>query len=255
MRLRGKVAIVTGASQGIGRDIAELFASEGASVALGARKKTQLDEVANSIVAKGGKAIGIGTDISKEEEVKNLVQKTVDAFGTVDILINNAAIAGPVAPIWEISLDKWQETIGINLTGTWLCCREVIKVMKEKNSGRIVNIGSISGKRPLLNRTPYCSSKLALVGLTRTLALEAAPFNINVNNISPGGVLSPRLDELAKAQGIPREELVAQVASWSPLKRLSTGSDVARVALFLCLEDSSNMTGQDINVSAGVVMY
>lgn len=255
MRLKGKVAIITGANQGIGKDIAQLFATEGASLALAARKRPPLEEVARQIVDKGGKAIAIATDISKEDEVKALVKKTVEAYGSVDILINDAAIAGPVAPIWEISLEKWKETIDINLTGTWLCCREVIKVMKEKNSGRIINIGSISGKRPLINRTPYCSTKMALVGLTRTLAVEAAAFNINVNNISPGGVMSPRLEELAKAQGITLEELAAQAASWSPLKRLSTGLDIARVALFLCLEDSRNMTGQDINVSAGVVMY
>lgn len=255
MRLNGKVAIITGANQGIGKDMARFFATEGASLALAARKRAPLEEVSKDIVSRGGKAIAIATDISKEDEVKNLVNKTVETYGTIDILINDAAIAGPVAPIWEIGLDKWRETIDINLTGTWLCCKEVVRVMKERNSGRIVNIGSISGKRPLINRTPYCSTKMALVGLTRTLALEVAPFNINVNNISPGGVMSPRLEELARAQGIPTEELVAQASSWSPLKRLSTGLDIARVALFLCLEDSRNMTGQDINVSAGVVMY
>jgi NAD(P)-dependent dehydrogenase (short-subunit alcohol dehydrogenase family) len=253
MQLQGQVAIVTGANQGIGKDIATAFAREGASVVLAARRLPELESVASAINADGGKAVAVQADVSKESDAAKLVETAVNHFGGLDVLVNNAGIAGPIAPITEIDAAAWRECIEINLTGPWLCSREAARVMKGKG-GRIINIGSITGKRPLVNRTPYGASKLGVVGLTRALALELGPEHINVNCISPGAVNTSRLALIAENAGMPLEELLKLAAQGSALGTVSEGSDVAALCVFLASDAARQITGQDINVDAGAYM-
>jgi NAD(P)-dependent dehydrogenase (short-subunit alcohol dehydrogenase family) len=248
------VAIVTGANQGIGRDVATAFASEGARVVLAARRLPELESAASAIAAAGGQAIAVQADVSNESDVTKLVETASNHFGGLDILVNNAGIAGPIAPITEMDLAGWQECLQINLSGPWLCSREAARVMKARGGGRIINIGSITGKRPLVNRTAYGASKMGLLGLTRALALELGPDQINVNCISPGAVNTARLALIAENAKMPLEELLKLAAQGSALGSVSEGSDVAALCVFLASDAARQITGQDINVDAGAYM-
>jgi NAD(P)-dependent dehydrogenase (short-subunit alcohol dehydrogenase family) len=183
----------------------------------------------------------------------------LDRFGRIDVLINNSGIGGPSGPLWELSLDDWRETFAVNVEGVFLVTKTVIPHMIERGSGSVVMIGSITGKRPLWGRTPYASTKSALVGLTRTLAVEAGPHGVRVNLISPGFVIGPRLDWVIDAQaegrGISAEEVRSELEAEAALNRLTEPEDIARVALFLASEESRGIAGADINVNSGVVMY
>jgi NAD(P)-dependent dehydrogenase (short-subunit alcohol dehydrogenase family) len=250
--LKDRVAIVTGAGTGIGRGIAELFVEEGASVVITGRRKELLDETLDQIKGGDGQAVAVPADVSEEAEVERLFAETTSRFGQVDVLVNNAAIAGEIGNIWELSLAGWEETIKINLTGPWLCTRAAAKAMMPRRYGKIVNIGSISGKRPLATRTPYTSSKLGLVGLTKTAALELGEYGINVNNISPGAIETPRLAHLAEAWKMTKEELVDDMADKAATKRIGEPRDIAELALFLSTDRSRQITGFDISVDGGI---
>ncbi len=251
-RLDGKVAIVTGGGTGIGAAIAARFAAEGASVAISGRRANLLDDVAGTIRSAGGTALAVPGDSATEDGVEALFARVAADLGPLDVLVNNAAVAGPVAPIWEQEFEGWQETLRINLSGPWLCSRAATRGMMERKNGNIINIGSMSGKRPLANRTPYTSTKLGLVGLTRTLAVELGAFNVNVNCISPGATAGTRLEELAEKAGITLEQLLAGAAAGAALKRISEPEDIAGLAAFLASPDARNITGMDITVDAGV---
>ena len=254
MDLAQKVAIVTGASQGIGREIASEMAAAGARVVICARRAAEVEAVAAEIRKRGGEAVAVAADVADDAAVQRVVGTAVDRYGTVDILVNNAGVAGAIGPFWEISPDDWRQCMDINVTGPWLLSRAVVPLMAAKREGRIINIGSITGKRPLPNRSPYCASKMALLGLTRSLALEVGPQNITVNCISPGAVNSPRLEMLAKNAGMPLEELLKRAAEGSALERVCQPSDVAALCVFLAGPGAANITGQDINVDAGTFM-
>jgi NAD(P)-dependent dehydrogenase (short-subunit alcohol dehydrogenase family) len=172
MYLEGKVAIVTGANQGIGEGIAGTLSREGACVVMVARREKELNDAANAIREEGGNVVAVTADISQEADVQRLVQSTVEQFGTLDIIVNNAGVAGPIGSIWDVDLADFKQCLEINTVGLWLCCREAAAVTKERGSDRMINIGSISGKRPLPQRTAYGASKMAVVGITRALALE-----------------------------------------------------------------------------------
>ncbi len=253
-QFEGKVALITGAGRGLGRELVASFAEAGASVAFCARRP--VDELAKSI---GAKALGMSGDVGRPEDVERLVATTVERFGRIDILINNVGIAGPTASIEETSLEAWEETIRVNLTGTFLCTKAVVPRMKRQNSGAIINIGSVTGKRPLSFRTPYAASKAALIGMTRTLAEELGPAGIRVNLVSPGAIEGERLDEILKAQaqarGVDAATIRKQFSSLSPLNRLVSAADVVDMCLFLASDRAKAITGQDLNVAAGVVMY
>lgn len=254
MLLADRVCVVTGAGQGIGREIALAMAREGARCALVGRRAAPLEEVQRAIEAKGGKAIAISADVAKEADVNRAFGEAAARLGPVDVLVNNAGIAGPIAEIGQIGLEGWLETLAINLTGPWLCCRAAALAMAPRGSGRIVNIGSISGKRPLAKRTPYCASKMGLLGLTRSLALELGPANVNVNCISPGAVLTARLELLAEQAKIPLQEFLKGVSSISALQRITEGRDIASLCVFLASDAARNITGQDFTVDAGTYM-
>jgi NAD(P)-dependent dehydrogenase (short-subunit alcohol dehydrogenase family) len=259
MRLEGRVAVVTGAGQGLGRAIALKCAQEGAHVALAARSADLLADVAEQIAAAGGQALPVVTDLRDPDQVTRLADTVTRELGHADVLVNNSGIGGPTSVLWEIDPEDWDETLRVNLTGTYLCCRAFLPGMVKRKSGSVVVIGSVTGKRPLFGRTPYCASKMGLVGLVRTLAWEAGEHGIRVNLISPGPVDGERLERViagqAKVKSISYDEARDELASGSPLRRFVSPGDVADAVVFLASESSASVTGEDLNVSAGLAMY
>jgi NAD(P)-dependent dehydrogenase (short-subunit alcohol dehydrogenase family) len=256
-RLEGKVALITGGGSGIGRAIALLFAGEGAHVAVCGRRRGPLEAVAAEVEALGGRAAALAGDIASEADVRRIVGETVARLGGLDVLVNNASIVGQVAPVTELDLAMWNEALAVNLTGAMLCSREAVRYMQAKG-GAIINVSSNVGRRGFRNRAPYVCSKWALHGLTQTLALEVARYGIRVNAICPGPVLTERLQgsmrKMAAARGISPAEVQKEWEAESPMGRFATVEECARVALFLACDDSSAMTGQALNVTAGVIM-
>jgi NAD(P)-dependent dehydrogenase (short-subunit alcohol dehydrogenase family) len=188
-QLQDRVAIVTGASQGIGKAIAQAFAREGARVLIAARNRAALDAVASEIAGGGGAVLAVATDITVEAEVIDLFRTARDRHGRLDILVNNAGVTLNM-PTDEIPLSGWQRVIDTNLTGAFLCSREALKIMKPQRSGRIINIGSISSMTPRANGAPYAATKLALEGLTRSIALDYREYNIGASIIHLGATAS-----------------------------------------------------------------
>jgi NAD(P)-dependent dehydrogenase (short-subunit alcohol dehydrogenase family) len=190
-QLQGKIAIVTGASNGIGRSIAEVFAAEGAKTVLVARRAELLDEVAAGIKAKGGEALALPADLTKEDAIIALFKKAVASFGRLDVLVNNAGIATN-KNTEDITLDYWNEALAINITAPFLCAREAIRVMKaqEPKGGRIINIGSVSAKTPRADSIPYTVTKFGLQGMTHQLTMDGRKHNIVSSIIHPGATMS-----------------------------------------------------------------
>lgn len=258
--LAGQVAIVTGAGQGIGRNIALRLGSEGAVVALADLNIEGCQETAREMAkVGGGKTLVLPTDVSQEDQVRRMVSQVREICGGVNILVNNSGIAGPTALVEDIALEDWEATMAVNLRGVFLCCKHTVPVLKSGGGGCIVNISSVSAKRPLPRRTPYTASKMALIGFTRTLAAEAGPWGIRVNAVCPGTVAGPRQDSILQALSESTGKSVAELAeaktAASPLGVFVEPGQVAAMAAFLCSADGAAVTGQDINVSAGAVMY
>ena len=194
-KLEGKVCIVTGASSGIGKEIAKYFSNEGAKLILAARRLDKLNELANDL-NKYNETTVVQTDVSKEADITNLFEITKQKHSRLDILVNNAGVFDG-GSIEDLSLETWSKTITVNLTGVFLCTREAFKVMKPQKNGRIINIGSISGQMPRMNSAPYTSSKHGLIGLTKSSALEGRSHGISVGCLNPGNVLTEWRDESA----------------------------------------------------------
>ena len=186
-QLEGKISIITGGGTGIGLGIARAFVKEGAKVVLAARNLPRLEEAANELQGLGGTVEGVPTDVTQEAEVQSLFSKTMDTFGRLDIQVNNSG-AFDGGPIDEITLETWNKVIGVNLTGVFLCTREAMRIMKTQKGGRIINIGSISSRMPRMNSAPYTSSKHAVIGLTKSTALEGRPYGISAGALHPGNV-------------------------------------------------------------------
>ncbi|KKM10059.1 hypothetical protein SY88_15550 [Clostridiales bacterium PH28_bin88] len=256
--LKGKVAIVTGASRGIGRQTALSVAEAGAKVVLTSRNESSIISLAEEIRNEGGSALPVVTDVTQESQVMEMVEKTLEEYGRIDILVNNAGDPGPTVPVHTLSLDDWHEVIDSSLTGTYLCCRSVVPHMITGGGGRIINMSSVAGKAGLPNRAGYCAAKGGIIGLTRGLALELGPYNICVNAIVPGAVAGERLDfvteKQAKLQGIDVDELRKVKLNRSPLQRFVEQKDIADLVVFLAGEAGKNITGEDINVTAGAVV-
>ncbi|MCH2320902.1 MAG: SDR family oxidoreductase [SAR202 cluster bacterium] len=186
-QLEGKISIITGGGTGIGLGIARAFVKEGAKVVLAARNLPRLEEAANELQGLGGTVEVVPTDVTQEAEVQSLFSKTMDTFGRLDIQVNNSG-AFDGGPIDEITLETWNKVIGVNLTGVFLCTREAMRIMKTQKGGRIINIGSISSRMPRMNSAPYTSSKHAVIGLTKSTALEGRPYGISAGALHPGNV-------------------------------------------------------------------
>ena len=259
MNADGRVAVVTGAGHGIGREIALAFARRGDTVALAGRSEPALMAVGEEIGELGGRALVVRADVSDEESVAGLARRVRDEFGHIDVLCANSGVTGPTLPLWDVTPTEWNETFAVNVFGTYLCCRAVLPPMIERRSGSIVIIGSMTGKRPLARRAPYAASKMALVGLARTLAVEAGAYGVRVNLISPGPVAGPRLDGViareAAARHVPAEDVQAEMLADLALPRFVEATDVAAAAVFLSGDGAAAITGADLNVTSGGVMY
>lgn len=250
-------AIVTGASKGIGRATAARLASGGWNVVLVARNAEALRSISAELGKAEGKVAFCPCDVTHEESVAEMARFTEDRYGWPDLLVNNAGITGRTAPTWQLSRSEWDEVLAANLTGPLLCARAVLPAMIERRSGHIVNIVSITGKRPLPQRSAYAASKMGLVGLTRSLAAEVGKFDVRVNAISPGVVEGERIKGVlagqATARGVSLEAVRDEFLASTPMERMVTEEEVA--AAVVALHGLSGVTGVDLNVAAGLVMY
>lgn len=254
-----RVTVVTGASQGIGRVIAREFGACGDVVVLAARNEAGLSETAEMVAESGGSPMVVETDVTSESSVAALVEAVTGEHGRIDVLVNNSGIGGPSGRLWEVDPGEWMSTFEVNVFGVFLMTRAVLPVMVGRRRGSVVIIGSISGKRPLLGRSAYTTTKTALIGLTRTLAVEAGAEGIRVNLISPGFVSGPRIEwamqAQAEARGVDVDSVRRGFEGEAALGRLTEPEDVARAAVFLASDQASGITGADLNVNSGVVMY
>ncbi len=251
-----KIAVVTGGGQGIGREVCTKLAQEGAHIVI-ADISSQSAETATMLRGFGVTVLDIPTDLRDQEAVKGMARKTLDTFGRVDILVNNSGIIGATGHIDEFSLEEWNESININLTGLYLTCRELLAGMREKG-GSIVNVASVAGKRPLKCRTPYCTTKAAVIGFTKALAWDLGEYGIRVNCVSPGRVDGPRIQESMKhgaaAAGLSFDAYVASLKAQAALGTFIPPMAVADAIVYLCSPQAAFITGADLNVNAGSFM-
>ena len=253
--LEGRVAIVTGASKGIGRVISERFAREGAKVVCAARTSALVHETVSAIVAAGGAAAPAIGDASTEAGAQAIVATALGAFGRLDTLVNNAGDGGPTKPVQDYTVDDWFYTVNSCLTSSYLCTRFAVPHLVAAGGGAIVNVASMAGRRGLAYRVGYCSAKAGQIGMTYGLALELGRHNITVNAIAPGAVAGDRIERVLKGQadvrGVDVEQLRKSFVERSPLRRMSTADDIAALAAFLCSDQARNVSGQCIPVTAG----
>lgn len=254
-QLEGKVALITGASKGIGRVMSRLFAREGAAVVCAARSRDLVEETAALIKSDGGRAVAVTGDAATEGDVQKMVAAAVKAFGKLDVLVNNAGDGGPTKRVQEYTTDDWFYTINSCLTSSYMCTRFAVPEMIRAGGGVIVNVSSTAGRRGLPFRIGYCSAKAGQVGMTYGLALELSPHNIRVNAIAPGAVEGDRIDRViagqAEVRGVAVEDMRRSFVERSPLKRMTTAEDIATLAVYLCSDAAKNLSGQCIAVTAG----
>jgi NAD(P)-dependent dehydrogenase (short-subunit alcohol dehydrogenase family) len=253
--LDGRVAIVTGASKGIGRAMALRFTREGARVVCAARSADLVKETAAQAQQAGGQAIAVVCDAAVEDDVRRMVAAGVQAFGAIDTLVNNAGDGGPTKPVQEYTVDEWFYTINSCLTTSYLCARFAVPLMIASGRGAIVNVSSMAGRRGLAYRVGYCAAKAGQVGMTYGLALELGRHNITVNAVLPGAVEGDRIDRVIAAQaemrGISVEKQRKAFVDRSPLKRMATAQDIASAVAFLCSDLARSISGQCLPVNAG----
>jgi|SRR5208282_346373 len=245
-RLVNKVALVTGASSGIGRGIAIRFAREGASVAINySKSRERAQEVVNEINSFGGKAIMIKADVTKADEIDSMVTQLIKEFGRLNILVNNAGIFIEKS-FEETSEEVWDKIINTNLKGPYLCARRCVPELLKQNGGKIINLASIDSFIAEPNASAYCASKAGIVGLTTSLAYELAPKRINVNAIAPGQIDTPMIEEWLK-----NPETVRTLISKTPFGRIGKPTDIAAAAAFLASDESEFVNGAVIAVDGG----
>jgi 3-oxoacyl-[acyl-carrier protein] reductase len=258
--LKNKVAIVTGGGRGIGRAIAKKFAAEGACVVVSARSEGEIREVASEIRSMGGKAEAVTVDVSREADCERIVETARQSFGAIHILVNNAGVYGPVQPVEKISPSAWDEVIAVNLRGPFLLSRLVLPEMYKQGDGVILNITSIAAKAAFQLNSPYAASKAGLIGLTHTLAAEAARKGVRVNAISPGPVPETKMSQelgqkLAEYLQADNQKLFQGMLECILQGRPQTAEEIAAAALFLVSHQASAITGQTLNVDGGMAFY
>jgi NAD(P)-dependent dehydrogenase (short-subunit alcohol dehydrogenase family) len=257
--LTGRVAVVTGGNQGIGLAIARAMAAQGATVAICARTESSLEEATAEIRAAGGECVRVICDVADPESTDAMAKTVITTLGVPHVVVANAGIAGAIRPLHELTYDEWRECLAIDLDGVYLTFRRLIPGMIARGSGSLIALSSMTGKRPLADRTPYGAAKMGVIGLVRSLALELGPHGITVNSICPGAVSGARLDRVvaqqAEALGISVEESLRRFSDPAALKRPTAATEVAAACVFLASDGGSGVTGEDMNVSAGLVMY
>ncbi len=256
MRLADRVAIVTGAGQGLGLALAQRLASEGAAVSLADLRIGQAEEQAAKLRSAGYRAIALEVDVADGDSVRSMVDSTVTGLGGLDILVANAGIL-KAHDILEFPLADWQAVLAVNLTGYFLCAQAAARVMAAQRRGVIVQVNSKSGKKGSFRNSAYSASKFGGIGLTQSLALDLAPYGVRVNAVCPGNLLDGTLwqeslyEQYAKKWGLSLAEVRKKYEEQVPLGRGCTYDDVANVVAFLCSDEASYMTGQALNVTGG----
>ncbi len=258
MHIAGVTALVTGGGTGIGESICLELAEHGLTVVIVDVDEESASETAETIENDGGSATVVRMDVGSTEDIATGVATATDAVGTIDVLINNAGIAGPTASIGDVDPEAWDSTLATNLTGPFLLCRELVPAMKRQGYGRVVNVSSTAGKRPFPQRAPYTASKSGLFGLTRTIAAEGGEHDVNANAVCPGAVEGPRIQRVirneAEAAGRSHEEVEAERRQQGLRNEFIQSTDVAELVAFLCSSGADRITGQTINVSAGKIV-
>ena len=253
--LEGKVAIITGASKGIGLNMSARFAAEGARVVCAARSKELVEAVARQIRSAGGQAVAVAADAATEEGAGRTVRAAVEAFGRLDALVNNAGDGGPTKPVQEYLTEDWFYTINSCLTSSYMMTRFAVPELIKAGGGAIVNVSSMAGRRGLAYRIGYCSAKAGQVGMTYGMALELAEHNIRVNCVAPGAVEGDRIDRViagqAEVRGIPVEQMRKAFIERTPLKRMVTADDIVDATVFFCSDMARSVSGQVLAVNAG----
>jgi len=250
MRLEGKVAVITGSATGIGLATAQIMAREGAAVVIDyiEGEQDEADERARQIEQSGGKAIAVQANVAKQEDVQNLVDRAVAAFGRLDIMVNNAGMEQQ-KPFLEMPLDVWNKVIAVDLTGPWLGSQIAARQMvKQGDGGRIINISSVHEDMPMPTNAPYCAAKGGLRMLMRTIAVELAPHKITVNNIGPGAIDTP-LDKPTKEDPDKMKKLLAEI----PLDRMGQPEEVAELAIYLASDAAAYVTGSTYFIDGGML--
>jgi 3-oxoacyl-[acyl-carrier protein] reductase len=246
MKLEGRVALVTGASQGIGHACALALSAQGASVAVAARNQQKLDELVQQIATGGGKAAAFVMDVSDEEQIKSGIKAALAQFGKIDILVNNAGITRDQL-VMRMKRADWDAVLATNLTSAYLCIQQVIGSMLKQRWGRIINITSVFGQTGQAGQANYASSKAGLIGLTMAMAREVASRNITCNAVAPGFIETGMTAVLS-------EEFRQNAVKMIPLGRVGTPEDVAGAVCFLASEEASYITGHVLNVNGGMLM-
>lgn len=260
MLLNGQVAIVTGGGRGIGRAIARRFAAEGAAVLVASRTAAEVEGVAGEIQKGGKRAAWLAANVSHERECERIVRTAREKFGAIHILVNNAGFYGPVKPVEEITPEEWDEVIAVHLRASFLLTRLVLPEMYARGSGAILNISSTAAKAAFAWGSPYAAAKSGMLGLTRSVAAEAARKGVRVNALCPGPVPETKLSQdlgraLAERAGRDRDQMFAQFVEGILQGRPQTTEEVAAAALFLVSGQASAITGQALNVDGGMAFY
>ena len=260
MLLKGQKAIITGGGRGIGRAIALRFADEGAAVLVAARTAAEVEKVAAEVRNAGGKAVAVVADVTHENGCELIYRKAVEEFETVDVLVNNAGVFGPVTAAQNITAEEWDEVMAANLRGAFLMSRLVIPGMLERARGVILNVSSVAAKLAFGYNAPYAASKAGLVALTRTLAGETSGRGLRVNAICPGPVPETKMSQqigegLGKIFGLDPKTVLEGALKGILQGRGQTASEVAAAAAFLCSEQAAAITGQAVNVDGGMAFF
>ena len=257
-KLENKVALITGGAKGMGGTISELFAHEGATLALAARSVSDLDqEIARIREGKPDvQAISVPVDVTDEQSAKEMAERVVAEYGRIDILVNTAGVIGPIErPTQDVSAEEWDHVLDVNSKGTFLSCKAVLPHMIGQKRGKIVNIAGTSGLRGYKNRVSYSASKWAVRGITRTIALEVGIHNINCNCVAPGPIFGDRMDKIirgkAETKGLSYEQVFQDYLSEQALKRFTSAVDIAYACLYLSSDEARQVTGQCLTVDGG----
>jgi len=254
----GKTVVVTGGGYGIGKQIALSFGRLGANVVVAARSEGKLELVAHELRGMNTDPMALTVDIGKESEIREMVEVVVGKYSGIDVLVNNAAIAGPTAMIPDIESNDWREAVDINLSGTFYCCKYVSRIMREAKSGNIITLSSVAGRTGYPLRAPYAVTRWGVIGLSHTLAAELGPHGVRVNTVVPGPIEGDRSNRVfearADAENVDVEEIKKFFTKDIPIGRMPTEQEVANCVTYLASDASIGIHGQTIQVDGGFRM-